>query len=125
MPWEEYRNAVRMCRGRIRKAKAMTKLSMAMDAKTNKKGFYKYFGCKRKTRESVAPLTNGDGVQVMTDVGKAEVLNFFASVFTSHQASHISLSLTLGRGWESRIPPTVSKEQVQDLLKQQPQVYGP
>ncbi|XP_068520926.1 uncharacterized protein [Anas acuta] len=89
--WEEYRNAVWTCRDGIRKAKALTELNLARDAKNNKKGFYKYIGQKRKTKESVPPLKNVDGGLVTTDMEKAEVRNnFFASVFTGHQASHIS-----------------------------------
>ena len=38
--WEEYRDVVRMCRGRIRKVKAWMKLSLARDAKNNRKGFF-------------------------------------------------------------------------------------
>lgn len=49
---------------------------------------------------------------------KAKVLSkFFASVVTGSYASHAShVSESLGKVWESKIPLTVSKEQVQDLL---------
>lgn len=89
VPWEEYRNAMRVCRVKIRKAKALTELNLMRDAKNTKKGFYRYIDHKRKTKESVSPLTN-EGEQVTTDVEKAEVLNFFTLVFTGGQASHIS-----------------------------------
>jgi len=39
--WEEYRDAVWMCRDGIRKAKAQMDLNLARDVK-NKKGFYRY-----------------------------------------------------------------------------------
>ena len=56
----------------------------------------------------------------VTDMEKAEVVNkLFASVFTASQASHISqVPEHLRSGWESKVPPTVSKEQVQDHLMQ-------
>ena len=37
--WEEYRDAVQMCRDGIRKAKAQMEMNSARDAKNNKKGF--------------------------------------------------------------------------------------
>ena len=82
--------------------------------KNNKKGFYRYIGHKRKTKESVPPLKNEDGELVTTNVEEAEVLNnFFASVFTGSQDFHISQdSEPLGRGWGSRVPNTVNEEQV-------------
>lgn len=52
----------------------------------------------------------------IVDMQKAE---FFMSlpVFTGTQASHVSqVPDTLVRGWGSKIPPTVSKEQIQDHL---------
>ena len=58
MPWEVYRNTVRTCRDGIRKAKVLTELNLVRDAKNNKKGFYRYIGQKRKTKESVPPLKN-------------------------------------------------------------------
>ena len=45
--WEEYRAVVRVCRDRIRKAKAQMELNLARDVKDNKKGFYRYTGRRR------------------------------------------------------------------------------
>lgn len=36
--WEEYRDAIRMCRDGIRKAKAWLELHLARDVKTNRRG---------------------------------------------------------------------------------------
>ncbi|KGL86842.1 hypothetical protein N301_02901, partial [Charadrius vociferus] len=81
--WEEYKNAVRVCREETRKAKAALELNLARDVKANRKGFFKYIGDKRKTRENVGPLLNETGAVVTDDAEKAELLNaFFASVFT-------------------------------------------
>jgi len=46
--WEKHRDAVWMCRDGIRKAKARMELSLARDAKNNRKGFYRYIAQIRK-----------------------------------------------------------------------------
>jgi len=82
--WEEYRNAVRACRDATRKAKVHLELNLAKDVKDNNKGFFKYISSKRKTMDSVEPLTNKVGDLVMEDAEKAELLNAFsASVFSA------------------------------------------
>lgn len=49
----------------------------------DKKGFFKYTRCKRKTRKNVDLLLNGAEAPVMKNFEKAEFLNtFFSSVFT-------------------------------------------
>lgn len=57
---------------------------------------------------------------MMTYLENAGVLiKIFASVFAGSQASHISqIPETPGGHWESKLPPTVSKEQIwDDLIK--------
>lgn len=39
--WEEYRNAVRVCRDWIRKSKTQLELNLAREVKNKKKGFYR------------------------------------------------------------------------------------
>ena len=92
MVQEEYRDAAQMCRNGIRKAKAWMKLSFARVAKNNK-GFYRHIRQKRKAKDSVPPLMDEKGELVTTDMEKAEVLNFFTSVFTDRQASQVFVSL--------------------------------
>ena len=93
-PWEDYRNAARACRDETRKAKAALELNLARDVKLNRRGFYKYIGSKRKTREVVGPLLNETGAMVTEDAEKAELLNaFFASVFTAWPSSQESQAL--------------------------------
>jgi len=48
--WEEYRDAAQLCRDGDRKAKAQLELSLARDARNNKKGFYRYVSEKKKVK---------------------------------------------------------------------------
>ncbi|GAB0203792.1 mitochondrial enolase superfamily member 1 [Grus japonensis] len=104
--WEEYRGTVRAARDQVRKAKALTEISLARDVKDNQKSFYRYVSDKRRTRENVGPLRN-------------EVLNdFFASVFTSKYSSHTAqVTEGKGRDWENAELPTVGEDQVQEYLR--------
>ncbi|GAB0210101.1 mitochondrial enolase superfamily member 1 [Grus japonensis] len=115
--WEEYREPVRAARDQVRKAKALTEISLARDVKDNKKSFYRYVSDKRRTRENVGPLRNETGDLDTQDMEKAEVLNdFFASVFTGKCLSHIA-QVTEGRDWENAEPPTVGEDQVREYLR--------
>lgn len=63
-----------------------------------------------------SPQIKEKGDLTSTDMKKAEVLNQFF-VFTGNQDSHaFHVPETLGVGWGSKIPHTVSKEKVQDHL---------
>lgn len=104
----------------IRKDKAPKELNFTRYAKSNKKGFYKYTGNKRKTRENVALLLSETGSLVTQDTKKVEVLNAaFASSFTSktgfqeYQAPEIR-----GKGWSKEDVPLVQQDQVREYLKQ-------
>ncbi|GAB0204661.1 mitochondrial enolase superfamily member 1 [Grus japonensis] len=112
--WEEYRETVPAAREQVRKAKALIEISLARDAKDNKKSFYRYVSDKRRTRENVGPLRNETGDLVTQDMEKAEVLNdFFASVFTGKCLSHtVQVTEGKGRDWEDAEPPTVGEDQV-------------
>ena len=78
-------------------------LNLVRDVK-NKKGFYRCIGQKRQAKESIPPLLNEKGKLAITDMEKAEVLNeFFASVFTGSQDSHIPEPL--GGNWCSKLLP--------------------
>jgi len=48
--WEEYRDAARLWRDGIRKAKLWMELNLAKDAKSNKKGFYRCVSQKRSKK---------------------------------------------------------------------------
>ena len=56
---EEYRNIIRACREETRKAKPYLELNLARNVKDNKKAFFKYISSKRKARDNVGPLLNG------------------------------------------------------------------
>ena len=56
MGWEEYRDAVWMCRDGVRNAKAQMELNLARDLKNNKRGFFRYIWLKRQAKESISTL---------------------------------------------------------------------
>ncbi|CAM4564408.1 unnamed protein product [Caretta caretta] len=116
MTREEYKNIARACRNVIRRAKSHLELQLARDVKSNKKGFFRYVGNKKKAKECVGPLLNEGGKLVTEDVEKANVLNaFFASVFTNKVSSQTA---TLGiTKWGRDGQPSVEIEVVRDYLE--------
>ena len=60
-----------MCRDKIRKAKAQMELNLARDVKNNKKGFYRYIGWRRQTKESVPLLINENRELASSDMEKS------------------------------------------------------
>ncbi|KAK4830657.1 hypothetical protein QYF61_012537 [Mycteria americana] len=81
---EDYKDVVRLCREKIRRAKAQLELSLATAIKDNKKCFYKCISNKRRAKENPHPLLDVGRNIVTKDEEKAEGLNaFFASVFNS------------------------------------------
>ncbi|CAM4571676.1 unnamed protein product [Caretta caretta] len=116
MTRDEYKNIAQACRSEIRKGKSHLELQLARDIKSNKKGFFRYVGNKKKVKESVGPLLNEGGNIVTEDVEKANVLNaFFASVFTNKVSSQsTALSST---AWGGGDQPSVEKEVVRDYLE--------
>lgn len=88
-----------------RKVKADPELNLAMGAKGNIKGFYKYVNSKRKTRENAGNwawnLLNWSGELVTRNMGKSKVLKaFFALVFKIKTSLHESQAPdTRGEVW--------------------------
>ncbi|CAM4553989.1 unnamed protein product [Caretta caretta] len=116
MTRKEYKHVARACRNEIRRAKSHLELQLARDVRSNKKGFFRYVGNKKKAKESVGPLLNEGGNLVTEDVEKANVLNaFFASVFTNKVSSQTA---ALGNtAWGVGGQPSVEKEVVRDYLE--------
>ena len=116
--WEEYRDAVQMCRDGIRKDEAQMELNLVREAKNSKNVFFRYYGQKRQAKESVPNLIHGKGELASSYIEKAEVLNkFFASVFKASHTSHTSwVHELLSWSQGSKIPPSVRAEPIQDHL---------
>ncbi|CAM4646594.1 unnamed protein product [Lepidochelys kempii] len=116
MTREEYKNVAWACRNEIRRAKSHLELQLARDVKSNKKGFFRYVGNKKKAKESVGPLLNEGGNLVTEDVEKANVLNaFFASVFTNKVSSQTAALGNTAWGVGGQL--SVEKEVVRDYLE--------
>ncbi|KAK4823930.1 hypothetical protein QYF61_008316 [Mycteria americana] len=81
---EDYKDVVRLCRKKIRRARAQLELNLATAIKDNKKCLYKNISNKRRAKENLHPLLDVGGNILPKDEEQAEVLNaFFASVFNS------------------------------------------
>ena len=118
--WEEYKDAARLCRDEVMRAKVQLELNLASDAENNKKGFYRYINQKRKVKESVPPLMNKNGNLVSTDKEKAEVLNNnFALVFIGNLSPRPPPAPDGLQDGDQRgkAPPTVTEDQVPDHLR--------
>ena len=68
---EDYKEVTRLCRDKIRKAKAHLELSLATAVKDNKKSFYKYINAKRRTKQNLQPLLDVRGNLVTRERGKS------------------------------------------------------
>uniref|UniRef100_A0A8C2SLP0 Reverse transcriptase domain-containing protein n=1 Tax=Coturnix japonica TaxID=93934 RepID=A0A8C2SLP0_COTJA len=117
----DYKEAAKMCRRKIREAKAQLESKLATGLKTNKKLFYKYINYKRRTKENLHSLLDEAANVITEDKEKAEVLNaFFTSVFKSHlgysQGSPRS-DLVVSAG-EQTEPPVILEEAIRELLLQ-------
>ncbi|KAK4819089.1 hypothetical protein QYF61_025348 [Mycteria americana] len=116
---EDYKGVARLCREKIRKAKAELGLNLAAAVKDNKKHFFKYISSKRRTKENLQPLVDGGGNTVTKDEEKAEVLNaFFTSVFNSRANCSLGTQpLELeDRDGDQNGAPVIQGEMVSDLL---------
>ena len=58
---EDYMDVVRLCREKIRRAKAQPELNLATAVKDSKKCCYKYISNKRRAKENLHPLLDAGG----------------------------------------------------------------
>ncbi|XP_054045493.1 uncharacterized protein LOC128904794 [Rissa tridactyla] len=116
--YEDYQDITKLCRGKIRRAKAQSELSLATAVKDNKKRFFQYINRKRKTRENIGPLMNETGALVVEDTEKAELLNaFFSLVFTDKAVPHESHTPEArGKVGREEDFPLVEEDRVRDHL---------
>jgi len=68
---------MRLCREKIRRAKARLELYLAIAIKGNKKCFCKCISNKMRFKENLNPLLDAEGNIVTKDQEKDEVLNVF------------------------------------------------
>ncbi|KAK4815212.1 hypothetical protein QYF61_022490 [Mycteria americana] len=116
---EDYKGVARLCRERIRRAKAELELSLATAIKDNKKHFFKYISSKRRGKENLQPRVDGGGNTVTKGEEKAEVLNaFFASVFNSRAncSQGTQPPESEDRDGDQNGAPIIQGEMVSDLL---------
>ncbi|KAF2343715.1 Reverse transcriptase domain [Trinorchestia longiramus] len=86
---QEHIHACRAVKRTIKSTKRNKEITVAAQAKTNPKSFYKYVNDRRLKRDTIGPLIDSEG-STETNKSKAKILNaFFTSVFTHKDLTEI------------------------------------
>ena len=81
---EDYKDVARLCRKKIRRARAQLELNLAMAIKGKNKCFYKYMSSKGRAKDNLHASLDVGGNIATKDEEKAEVLHaFIASALNS------------------------------------------
>ncbi|KAF2353137.1 Reverse transcriptase domain [Trinorchestia longiramus] len=74
----------------IKSTKRNEEITVAAQAKTNPKSFYKYVNDRRLKRDTIGPLIDSEGSTQTNNKSKAKILNtYFTSVFTHEDLTEI------------------------------------
>ncbi|KAK4823310.1 hypothetical protein QYF61_000523 [Mycteria americana] len=102
---EDYKGVARLCREKIRRAKAELELNLAAAIKDNKKYFFKYISSKRRAKENLQPLLDAGG-NTVTKVSNSKTS---CSLGTEPPESE-------DRDGDQNGAPIIQREMVSDLL---------
>ncbi|KAF2343227.1 hypothetical protein FHG87_026017, partial [Trinorchestia longiramus] len=87
---QDHIHACRAVKRTIKSTKRNKEITVAAQAKTNPKRFYKYVNDRRLKRDTIGPLIDSEGSTQTNNKSKAKILNtYFTSVFTHEDLSEI------------------------------------
>ncbi|KAF2355360.1 Reverse transcriptase domain [Trinorchestia longiramus] len=87
---QEHIHACRAVKRTIKFTKRNKEITVAAQAKTNPKSFYKYVNDRRLKRDTIGPLIDSEGSTQTNNISKAKILNtYFTSVFTYEDLTEI------------------------------------
>lgn len=84
--WKKYKDAGRLCRDGIWKAKAQLELVLARGVKKNKRGFYRYINRKRNIQKGELFHISSTGWLVTMEKKNVEVIKNFFFCHSLHTA---------------------------------------
>ncbi|KAF2349873.1 hypothetical protein FHG87_019370 [Trinorchestia longiramus] len=87
---QEHIHACRAVKRTIKSTKRNKEITLAAQAKTNPKSFYKYVNDQRLKRDTIGPLIDSEGSTQTNNKSKAKIHNtYFTSVFTHEDLTEI------------------------------------
>ena len=91
--------ANKVAKSEVRKSKRNFEVKLAKNIKSDTKSFFAYVRNKTKSKVETGPLLNDSGVTLDSQTDMAEEFNrYFASVFTSENASHLPTAVDMFLG---------------------------